>query len=596
MNDLTNRRHAGLQHGSFAIPDASLAGDQPSVNDRLALVLDATVSLLHQDDPYTYLQSMYERLSALLGLEVYFHFATGHGDRLKLAAVGGVDKATAASLEWLDYGEAVCGYVAATRERAIVPDVQQSTDLRTTLIRDLGITAYACFPLVAHETLLGTLSFGTRTRPSFADDEFRLMQAVAHFAAAALERHRGEVERQRLSDSEAAARRELRLLSSARDAIMLRALDGKIHFWNGGAERLYGWPTEEAVGRQFSELLFEGSSPVPDEVQTKVVAEGAWRGELRKVTRDGRTITVESHCSLVRDEAGNAEGILVIDTDITEKKALQKQLLRTHRLDSIGAFAGGLAQDLNNLLLPILTRASGQRPGPTTPSQLPGSPGEIERVQSLTLRLVQLQEEERRHLASELHDELGQILTGLKLLVESAARKLPKVSREIEEAGGLINGMLARVREMSISLRPPMLEDVGIAPSLQWHAERFGRQIGMRIGVTTRGDARRLDADLELAVFRIAQEAITNVARHAPDAEVSISIDFTPSALTVSIGDDGVGFDLSSAEAEHSGGLSGMRERARMHGGSLTIASSTGAGTAVIAQFPLDDRNTRGPS
>jgi PAS domain S-box-containing protein len=583
---------SGRSHALPADPASIGIIRERTTNERLALMLEAAGTLIQNQNPYDYLQSMYARLAALIGIEVYFHYATGHGPRLRLAAWGGVEPQTAASLEWLDYGEAVCGLVAQTQQREFVADVQHAQNDRTSLIRGLGITAYACFPLVAHGLLLGTLSFGTRRQRAFADDEFLLMQAIANFAAAAIERHRAEAERQRLNESEAAARRELRLLSSARDAIMLRSLDGEITFWNPGAERLYGWPAAEAVGRKFSELLFDARSTLPEEVQAQVFANGEWSGELRKLTRDGRTVHVESHCSLLRDDDGTASSILVIDTDITQKKELQRQLLHAHRMQSIGTIAGGIAHDLNNLLMPILTRASALRRQPARVP--PVDPNDAETVRSLTQRLVQLQEEERRHLASELHDELGQILTGLKLLVDSARRKLGADRYpEIEEAGQLIDGMLARVRDISVELRPPMLDDVGIVPTIEWHATRFGSQVGIEIDVASIGPSRRFHPEMELAIFRIVQEAITNVARHAPGARVAVTIAFADEELAVTVEDDGPGFD-AGASLLQSGGVSGMRERTRIHGGSLTIRSAPGEGTLIVARFPITPDASRG--
>ena len=159
---------------------------------------------------------------------------------------------------------------------------------------------------------------------------------------------------------EAATRRaanELRnqtlLLDSARDAIVLRDMDGRICFWNEGARRLYGWTREEAVGKSLSELISiagQNSEPAVD----AVFSCGDWQGELRQRTKDGTQIVVDSRCSLLPSAYGEPPMMLIINTDITERKSLEQQLLHAQRLESLGTLAGGIAHDLNNILMPIL--------------------------------------------------------------------------------------------------------------------------------------------------------------------------------------------------------------------------------------------------
>ncbi len=144
------------------------------------------------------------------------------------------------------------------------------------------------------------------------------------------------------------------LLNEATNAILVRDLDDAIRFWNVGAERLYGWAAAEAIGRNADELLVNAPVPELENARQAVLEKGEWSGELRRYTRDGREVIVASHWSLLRDESGRPKSKLVIDTDITEKKRLEAQFLRTQRMEGIGALAGGIAHDLNNVLTPIL--------------------------------------------------------------------------------------------------------------------------------------------------------------------------------------------------------------------------------------------------
>ena len=144
------------------------------------------------------------------------------------------------------------------------------------------------------------------------------------------------------------------LLDQAQDAILVRDLDQKILFWNKGAEKIYGWSVEEALGKNLKEMLSSDSSTHFDQAGQAVLESGKWQGEIRQTRRDGTEITVESRWTLVRDEKGQPQSILVINTDVTEKKRMESQFLRAQRMESIGTLAGGIAHDLNNVLSPIL--------------------------------------------------------------------------------------------------------------------------------------------------------------------------------------------------------------------------------------------------
>jgi len=150
-------------------------------------------------------------------------------------------------------------------------------------------------------------------------------------------------------------REQAMLIEQARDAIIVRDMDDIILFWNHGAERIYGWTAAEAVGRDVLDLFFQGKpGHNVREARKAVLEEGGWNGEMLQKTRDGRTVSVECHWTLLFDSQGKPKSVLGINTDITEKKRIEEQLLRVQRLDSIGTLASGIAHDLNNILAPIL--------------------------------------------------------------------------------------------------------------------------------------------------------------------------------------------------------------------------------------------------
>ena len=213
-----------------------------------------------------------------------------------------------------------------------------------------------------------------------------------------------------------------------------------------------------------------------------------------------------------------------------------------------------------------------------------------ERAQMLSQRLVAIQEEERRNLARELHDEIGQILTGLKLILEMSLRLPPEESQaNVQEAQALVGELMSKVRQISLDLRPGMLDDLGLLPALLWYLERYTTQTKVQVNFTHSGlEAHRFASEIETAAYRIVQEALTNVARHAAVKEVEVSVWSDPDILCVEVQDHGTGFNPQMALAAHnSSGVAGMAERARLLGGGLTIESESGKGTLITAHLPL---------
>jgi PAS domain S-box-containing protein len=149
-------------------------------------------------------------------------------------------------------------------------------------------------------------------------------------------------------------REQAALLDQAQDAILVRDLEHNILFWNKGAEKIYGWSAEEVIGKNAAEILFKERSAQFDAARKAIIEKGEWKGEMHQMRRDGTDIVVESRWTLVRDDRGDPKSILIINTDITEKKRMEAQFLRAQRMESIGTLAGGIAHDLNNVLSPIL--------------------------------------------------------------------------------------------------------------------------------------------------------------------------------------------------------------------------------------------------
>lgn len=214
----------------------------------------------------------------------------------------------------------------------------------------------------------------------------------------------------------------------------------------------------------------------------------------------------------------------------------------------------------------------------------------VTRLQELSRRLVEVQENERRYIACELHDEIGQLLTGLKLLLDMASH--PPLTEDkielLEEAQGLTTDLIKRVRELSLDLRPSLLDNLGLLPTLQWYFGRYTTQTRIQVSFEQTGLERRFPPAVETAAYRIVQEGLTNVARHAGVTAVGVRLWATSDTLNLLIEDHGAGFDPQSAlRAHNSSGLTGMQERAALLGGQCRVESRPGQGTKIIAQFPL---------
>src|SRR5438552_12926621 len=207
-----------------------------------------------------------------------------------------------------------------------------------------------------------------------------------------------------------------------------------------------------------------------------------------------------------------------------------------------------------------------------------------ERLRALSRRLLEVQEQERRRLARDLHDDVGQALTALKIQLESRSR--------VEECVETVSHTLERVRQLSLSLRPPQLDDLGLGAALRSHLDRQAALASLAPHFEAPETPREIPAHVETACFRIAQEAINNVVRHARARNLWLRLFASGARLELSVRDDGGGFDVAAARrraaAGASLGLAGMEERVAMAGACFELRSAPGQGTVLLASFPLE--------
>jgi len=212
-------------------------------------------------------------------------------------------------------------------------------------------------------------------------------------------------------------------------------------------------------------------------------------------------------------------------------------------------------------------------------------------LRALSARLADAEEQERRRIARELHDQVGQNLTALGISLNILRTQLPRsgtgpLQGRIDDSLKLLEETTARVRELMIELRPPLLDDYGLAAAVEWYAKEFGIRANLVVEVTAPRGQRRLDPAKEITLFRILQEALTNVAKHASAARVQVLLEVESVLVRMTVRDDGRGFDpgAQGSAQRPTWGLLNMVERARMIGGTCRVESAPGTGTQVVAE------------
>jgi signal transduction histidine kinase len=212
-----------------------------------------------------------------------------------------------------------------------------------------------------------------------------------------------------------------------------------------------------------------------------------------------------------------------------------------------------------------------------------------EKLRRLAAHLISVREEERAHIAREIHDELGQVLTGLKMEVTWLAKRLKEAPlvEKTDSMCRLIDSSVQTVRKIATGLRPEMLDDMGLVAAVGWQAKEFQKRTGIRVRIKLPPESARPDIDVATTMFRIFQEILTNVARHSRATRIDVDLQIAEDKVSLEVADNGVGIAEADLNGRKSLGLLGMHERALLFGGEVSITGRTGEGTRVLVTIPL---------
>jgi len=343
-------------------------------------------------------------------------------------------------------------------------------------------------------------------------------------------------ERQRTEDK---LLEQTRLLDLANDAIFVRSLEDRVSYWNQGAERLFGWKQEEILGmRVYDVLRTEFPKPL-SEIRAQIIREGTWVGELTHTKRNGSRVTVASRWSIWRDRSGRPLGFLELNTDVTDRRQAEEHLL------------------------------------------------------ALSGRLLKVQDDERRRIARELHDSLGQYLAAAKIELQILSQSQESVpSDKLRDPMQFVERAIAETRTISYLLHPPLLDETGFASAARWYVDGFSKRCGIVANLDIPPQMPRFRREIETALFRILQESLTNVHRHSGTRTVDIGLALEDATLIMVVKDHGKGIPpqvLNRFRSTGNGvgvGIAGMRERIKEMGGTLEIESDQN-GTTVSVTVPI---------
>jgi PAS domain S-box-containing protein len=462
---------------------------------------------------------------------------------LNLAVYRGVSEEFARGVSKVRIGEGYNGKVALSGESLFVEDASEGEGPTIPEIRRESIRSQMIVPMRSKGKVVGTLCVAVRSHRQFLQQEVDLLTAVGNQIGVAVENARlYQQEREVAEQLRSSEQRYRELFENAHDAIWLHDLEGNIIAANRACVRLTGYDLEELHNLKTIRLLSEDSLESARDMEQHLLNGEAPSSltETKLIKKDGAEAFIQLASSLLYSN-GQPLAFQCVARDVTEQKRMQENL---------------------HFFLEEITRA---------------------------------QEEERKRIAQELHDDTVQALVVHCQDIDdmaSGTKGLRKVARlRLEEIHQQASKIMRDVRRLSQDLRPAALDNLGLVPAIEWLVSDVARYSGIDTKLKVLGVERKLPDEVGLVLFRIVQEALRNVWKHAHATSAEITLEFSEGRTRVSVEDNGRGFDppamMSSLPRHGKLGLAGMEERARLLGGTLNITSKPGQGTTLAAEVPV---------
>lgn len=535
-------RYAELQAAQRALQSHIMTIEE---NERRLAALNETSVIVSQSlDLNQVLQAAATNVAGVMQVAVVMIFLLDPDrQRLDLVAYRGVSPEFARKLGWLRVGEGLNGEVARTGSVLLIDDASNDPRLTKHVVVEENLRSMLVVPMSSKGRVLGTLCVAMRSLRAFQPDEVELLSAIGNQIGVAVENATLYLrERQVASQLRASEERYRQLFQNAQDAIWLHDLQGHVIQINTAGTRLTGYTLGDMSDIRAEELFSAESQEIIRHVEAALM-EGEETGfpvEVEMVRRDGSRAIAQVTTNLIWD-SGRPVAVQHIGRDVTEEKRLQENL------------------------------------------------------RYFSQQALRAQEEERKRIARELHDETLQDLVILSRqlddLISQDGDDLARTRVPLEELRHRVDSLAHGIRRFSQALRPSVLDHLGLVPAIEATVDALKQNTGIEATMEVTGQHHRLPAEVELVVFRIVQEALSNVARHSKATRVRVLAEFTQTETRVTVSDNGVGFSpphgMGDLARDGKLGLAGMEERARLVGGQLTLESEPGKGTTITVSVPV---------
>lgn len=511
---------------------------------RLAIITVFSAMLSQTLEINQVIETAMEMVKEIMQVEVVLIFSLDkEAKELRITGFEGVKKEYATAVDGMKLGQGFCGRVAKTGKPLLIEDTSTEKEFTTDETRREKIKTQLSVPLRSRGKIIGTLCAATRDPRQFTLSEIELLTSIGNLTGIAIENARLNNERETATEQLKQSEKKYReLFEHAHDAIWVQDLAGKITAANHAAADLFGCPLPELIGSDTRKFLPIDEIPISQKIREQLLSGQVMKQPYTKklIKKDGNEAILTVTTNLISSNS-HLDGFQFIGRDITKEVRMQENL---------------------SFYLKQITRAH---------------------------------EEERQRISRDLHDSTAQNLIATLHQLENFCQTdeylpMPKL-RSLWSLHEQLKDLLQEIRQLSRDLRPSILDDLGLLPAVEWLTEQIKTEHRITAELTVSGNEKRFTPEIEVTLFRIIQEALRNIAKHAEATKAHIYIDFKEAETRVTISDNGKGFSLPSTLGDLSRhgklGIDGMQTRARLVGGTFYVQSRSGEGTTLTVTIPV---------